>query len=42
MEFEFDDFTCSMITFDVNNNNKLLFWTATEIFQFDYTAPEQF
>ena len=39
-DFEFDEFTCSQFTFDKNDNNKLLFLTATEIIRYDYTKDE--
>ena len=40
MEFEFDDYTCEKFSFHSSNSNILIFFTATEIFHFDYTAPE--
>jgi len=40
MEFEFDDYTCEKFSFKKDDSNKLIFFTATEIFIFDYTAPE--
>jgi hypothetical protein len=40
MEFEFDDYTCEKFSFDKKDSNVLIFFTATEIFRFDYTAPD--
>ena len=38
MEFEFDDFTCIQFSFKNERNDILLFFTATTIFEFNYTA----
>lgn len=35
IEYDFDDFTCVQFFFNKNNNNELLFFSATEIFSFN-------
>lgn len=41
MEFEFDDYTCSQFFFDNEDDNELLFFTATEIIRFKYNEPPE-
>lgn len=41
MEFEFDDYTCSQFFFDNENDDELLFFTATEIIRFKYNEPPE-
>jgi len=40
MEFEFDDYTCNQFFFDNDNDNELLFFTATEIIRFKYKEED--
>ena len=40
MEFEFDGFTCIQFFFAEDNNDELIFFTATEIFRFDFMKDE--
>jgi hypothetical protein len=40
MEFEFDDYTCIEFTFKKGDTSKLLFFTATEIIEYDYLCND--
>ena len=40
MEFEFDQYTCSNFEFNRNDTTKLMFFTATEIIQYDYMETD--
>ena len=40
LEFEFDEFTCVQFFFNKKNSNELLFFTATEIFKFNFNKDQ--
>lgn len=40
MEFNFDDFTCCQFSFNKDDSNELIFFSATELFKFDISKQK--